>query len=317
MYINTKTNIQISVFISIYYTLKTCIKNDILIMTPTQKPLERTIFMKKLLFAAMLFLFTAGTATAAEVPIDIRVNGEYILTDTEPVIHSGVTYAPLRAISDSLGATSVMWNESEQKATVVTDNNTVSVYIGSDIAYINDLKIKMTGISFILNDRTYIPVRSMSNMFNASVNWDDKYKNVEINKNSYKLPDKVIDHTFTHDELYWMAQIINAESGGEPLAGKIAVGDVILNRVKSSMFPNTIYGVIFDRKHGVQFEPTINGSIYNSPSTESIAAAKLSLTNKSTIGNCLYFFNPKIASSSWISENRYYYTTIGDHAFYL
>ena len=115
----------------------------------------------------------------------------------------------------------------------------------------------------------------------------------------------------------WLSRIIHAESRGEPIDGKIAVGNVILNRVKSHEFPNTIYNVIFDRKPSVQFEPIINGSIYNSPGKDSIKAAKHALSGTDVAGKSLYFFNPKIATSSWISKNRPYFKTIHNHDFYL
>ena len=271
--------------------------------------------MKKLLLAFVAFILTAAGAKATEIPIDIRVNGEYIITDSEPVINSGRTYAPIRAIADSLGAERVEWDNGT--ARVEIDNKVVTVSIGSKTAYVNGSAITMHGAAFIRNNRTFIPIRAMSDIFGAEVNWDDEYKNVELNKPSVSVAKNMIDYTFTHDELYWLSRIINAESRGESMRGKIAVGDVILNRVKSTMFPNTIYGVIFDRQYGVQFEPVINGSIYNTPTTESVGAAKRSLEGQSTVGECLYFFNPLTATNSWIAQNRPYYTTIGGHAFYL
>lgn len=271
--------------------------------------------MKKLLLAFAAVFLTAGAAKASEVPVDIRVNGEYIITDTEPVINSGRTYAPIRAIADSLGAERVEWDNGTAKVEI--DNKTVTVSIGSKTAYVNGEAVTMNGSAFLHNDRTLIPVRAMSDIFGAKVGWDNEYKNVELTKASVTVAKNMIDYTFTHDELYWLSRIINAESRGESMRGKIAVGDVILNRVKSPLFPNTIYGVIFDRQYAVQFEPVINGSIYHSPTTESVGAAKLSLSNPSSVGECLYFFNPITASNSWIAQNRPYYTTIGGHVFYL
>ena len=271
--------------------------------------------MKKLLLAGAFFLLLAGNAKATEVPVDIRVNGEYIITDTEPVIRSGTTNAPIRAIADSLGAESVEWDKGTARVSI--DGKEVSVSIGSKNAFVNGKTIKMNGPAFIHNDRTLIPVRAMSDIFGARVGWDDEYKNVELTKPTVNVSKEMIDHSFTHDELYWLSRIINAESRGESMRGKIAVGDVILNRVKSPLFPNTIYGVIFDKQYAVQFEPVINGTIYFSPSADSVGAAKLSLTNPSTVGDCLYFFNPITATNSWIAQNRPYYTTIGGHVFYL
>ena len=74
--------------------------------------LKGMFLMKKLLLACVAAFLTAGAAKAAEVPVHIRVNGEYIITDTEPIISSGRTYAPIRAIADSLGAKRVEWNKS-------------------------------------------------------------------------------------------------------------------------------------------------------------------------------------------------------------
>ena len=91
--------------------------------------------------------------------------------------------------------------------------------------------------------------------------------------------------------MYWLSRIICAEAGGESLAGQVAVGNVVLNRVDSDEFPNTIHEVIFDRKHAVQFEPVSNGTVYNEPTETSVQAAKLALQGVNTAGKSLYFFN--------------------------
>jgi N-acetylmuramoyl-L-alanine amidase len=100
------------------------------------------------------------------------------------------------------------------------------------------------------------------------------------------------------------------------LTGKIAVGNVILNRVKSAEFPDCIYDVIFDDNWGIQFEPVENGSIYNTPTEESILAAKLCLDGASVVDASLYFLNPAKASNFWAIQNCIYISTIGNHQFY-
>ena len=72
----------------------------------------------------------------------------------------------------------------------------------------------------------------------------------------------------------WLSRIIYAEANTEPLLGKIAVGNVIMNRVNSSEFPDTIYSVIFDKNYGIQFTPVANGSIYNDANAECERAAR-------------------------------------------
>ncbi len=119
------------------------------------------------------------------------------------------------------------------------------------------------------------------------------------------------------NDLYWLARIIHAESQGEPYQGQVAVGNVVLNRVRSGNFPNSVYGVIFEYFGSIpQFSPVADGSIYNNPSAQSTKAADEAYWGAKPVGNALYFFNPKKAAGSWIVNNRKYMTTIGNHAFY-
>jgi N-acetylmuramoyl-L-alanine amidase len=74
--------------------------------------------------------------------------------------------------------------------------------------------------------------------------------------------------------------------------------------------------VIFDNKSGVQFTPTVNGSIYNTPSSESFLAAFEVLEGKRNAENALFFINPRYAKSSWVSRNRKYAFTLENHDFY-
>ena len=91
---------------------------------------------------------------------------------------------------------------------------------------------------------------------------------------------------------------------------------MVLNRVSSPQNHNTIYGVFFDRKHGTQFSPVSFGTIYNTPSEESVIAAKVCLEGYSLSSEALFCMNPKLATTSWISQNRPYLFTIGNHLFY-
>lgn len=117
--------------------------------------------------------------------------------------------------------------------------------------------------------------------------------------------------------LYWLSRIIHAEAGGESYNGKVAVGNVIINRVKSSDFPNTIKGVIFEYYKGIpQFSPVEEGTIYNNPSAASIQAAKDALNGVRPVGSCTYFFNPAKSAGRWIVNNKTYVMRIGNHVFY-
>jgi N-acetylmuramoyl-L-alanine amidase len=118
-------------------------------------------------------------------------------------------------------------------------------------------------------------------------------------------------------DLYWLSRIIEAEAGAEPYNGKVAVGNVILNRVSSNEFPDTIKTVIFEYYQGIpQFSPVAEGTIYNAPSQESIQAAKDALNGIRPAGNATYFFNPDKAEGRWIVKNKIYVMRIGHHVFY-
>ena len=121
----------------------------------------------------------------------------------------------------------------------------------------------------------------------------------------------------TSGDTYWLSRIIEAEAGSESYKGKVAVGNVILNRVNSKEFPNTIYNVIFEYYGNIpQFSPVQDGTIYNTPSQESVNAAKDALNGVKPVGNATYFFNPNKAKGSWIVKSKSHVTTIGGHAFY-
>lgn len=112
-------------------------------------------------------------------------------------------------------------------------------------------------------------------------------------------------------------RLVSAEAGGESLEGQLAVATTIINRVKSSNFPNTITGVITDKNWGYQYTPVLDGRI-NIPPTESAKKAVDMVLNghRSFGADVMWFVNPNKATSQWIMQNRHFYKTIGGHDFY-
>lgn len=113
------------------------------------------------------------------------------------------------------------------------------------------------------------------------------------------------------NDLYLLAKCIHAEARGEPYVGKVAVGAVILNRVASPDFPNSIYGVIYQPW---AFTAVHDGQIDLEPEAASYQAATDALNGWDPTYGCLYYYNPSTASSSWIF-NRQTVVTIGQHIF--
>ncbi len=110
-----------------------------------------------------------------------------------------------------------------------------------------------------------------------------------------------------------MARAINGEARGEPYEGQVAVGAVILNRVKDSRFPNSISGVIYQSG---AFTAVADGQI-NAPIDENSTvykAAQDALNGWDPTGGCVYYFNPDTATNGWI-WSRPHVITIGKHRF--
>ena len=114
-------------------------------------------------------------------------------------------------------------------------------------------------------------------------------------------------------DIQLMARAINGEARGEAYEGQVAVGAVILNRVKSSKFPNTIAGVIYQSG---AFTAVADGQI-NQPIAENSTvykAAQDAMNGWDPTGGCIYYFNPNTATNKWI-WSRPHVKTIGKHRF--
>lgn len=116
---------------------------------------------------------------------------------------------------------------------------------------------------------------------------------------------------YTSSDLYLLAKCIYAEARGESYTGQVAVGAVVLNRVASSQFPNTISGVIYQRH---AFTAVSDGQINLEPDKTAMNAAQDAMNGWDPTYGCLYYYNPAVATSSWIF-GRQTVTTIGKHVF--
>lgn len=275
-----------------------------------------------LLFAmlcSMMAMASMPTAAAEEIsypkgaqPIPVTLDGKQILVGKAALI-DGVTYVGLRGFCDALGV-KVDWDAKTRTAMMTKGNRSATatdgdLYIFSEgRCYYSVQKIR------IISNTMFVPVRAIAAAFGVEVSWNAQKRSVSL-KNTGIMP-KNGDSFYNPQDLYWLSRIISAEAKGESLIGQIAVGNVVLNRKESRAYPNTVYGVIFDRKNGVQFSPILNGSIYHTPTSSAVIAAKICLEGYSVDKNILFFMNPRIATNHWISQNRPYAFRIGNHVFY-
>ncbi|HHT36892.1 MAG TPA: LysM peptidoglycan-binding domain-containing protein [Firmicutes bacterium] len=127
-----------------------------------------------------------------------------------------------------------------------------------------------------------------------------------------RIPSRVYVVDFTPEERDLLARLIHAEARGESLEGQIAVGAVVINRVKSDKFPNTITEVIYQKG---QFSPISMGTMPKVPQDSAIEAAERALAGEDPTGGALFFYNPKTTAAPDFWKTRPVIKRIGNHNF--
>ena len=287
------------------------------------KHVGRGILCRLLAAAVACVLFAGSLAVGASAqgvefpkgstPTKVYLEGEEVLSG-DCVIIDSITYVPLRKFCNLFANCSITWNAKTSTATVKTADLSMTVQQNAVYIVANGHYFYTVGRVLNLGGHLYVPIRPLAKAFSEKLVWNAQARRVELTADG---PVRAVAWAnYDEDELYWLSRIISAESKGEPFLGQIAVGNVVLNRVRHSAYPNTIYGVIFDRKHGTQFSPVSFGTIYQTPTESSVIAAKICLEGYSISDSALFFLNPRIATNNWIVKNRPYDFTIGNHDFY-
>lgn len=197
-------------------------------------------------------------------------------------------------------------------ADVVTADLDLQAAVGEAYLVANGRYLYVKGGLIDLNGAVAAPVRQLAQVFNLTVDYDGENDLVLLGRQEGAEPYLASgDETYDGDTMYWLSRIINAESGNQSMEGKIAVGNVVMNRVHNPRFPDNIEDVLFQKN---QFTPAISGSIYREPNWESVVAAKLVLDGAQVTPDALFFNAAGLRS--YASRTKTYVTTIGNHAFY-
>ena len=115
----------------------------------------------------------------------------------------------------------------------------------------------------------------------------------------------------TKNDVYLLARVVYGEARGEPYRGKVAVAAVVLNRVKSPNFPNTVAGVVYQKN---AFSIVADGQINLTPDAEALSAAQDALNGVDPTGGCTFYYNPKKTSNAYMLSKTVV-TVIGNHRF--
>ena len=271
------------------------------------KKLKLFLFMT---FISAVFLFGSTLVSAANATIPVQMGN----TVLEGVLIEEKTYVSLVDFGRAVDPSAKLLSTTGGIHKISARGITVSAQLWNSYIEANGRCFYTETTCRLIDGELYVPIRPLAYVFNVDVKWNDATRSVTLVDRGGVCPSG--DKVYWDGAVLWLSRIIYAESRGEPLLGKIAVGNVVMNRVASPQYPNTIYGVIFDRKYGTQFTPVATGAIYNTPTDECIRAAKMVLEGTSVSDDILFFMNPRIATSSWISKNRPFAFSIGNHSFY-
>ncbi len=220
----------------------------------------------------------------------MKMNGKSYFSDTSPIEKNGRTYLPLRMIAEFMHA-EVSWSNADKTAVI----KQVPLYTAADgdtvasVARLYGLKPQ--------------DLKEYNGFNDGALQAGSKVKVV--------IP-SVIAERDKYESLYLLAKLVTAEAGDEPLKGQIAVGDVVMNRVSSELFPDTIHDVIYAQG---QFTPAMNGDLDKiKPGNTAILAASLAFNGERVVKDALYFFNPKRSRNAYL-DSLQVIANIGNHRF--
>ena len=269
-------------------------------------------FMKKIILILTFIMMISSMSSAVEVETSVTLNGHYIQGDENHLLINDRVYVVARTITDALNQ-DIEWLEETQQVKITDETSTLLLTIDDNTAYVNEEVYTFDASPFILNGRTYIPIRMVSELLGCQVNWVDSTFTVEITKEDFELdPQYIYERPYTDEDLLWLSRIVDVESDYNSIAMKLGIANVVLNRVNDPRFPNTVAEVIFDDTYATQFPPAHKSSFASlEPSILSILASKKALEGYNNIGSSLYFNNSPFRSRAddlfKIIDGEYFY----------
>lgn len=263
---------------------------------------------KILLFTIIAALSISGVAFAGETYVSIN---DTLITDNDLVIEaSDVLYGSAAAISDRMGL-DYTWHDSANLLVIEVDGSYISYALNTDLVNTNN-KYENMGLNTIaVNNRLYVPLDSLAEKLGFTYTWDKDWFKVNLASERLTFSQgEIRTLEYTEEDVLWLARIVNVEARGGSVNKKIAVANVVLNRVKSDRFPNTIKEVLFQKG---QFPPAYYSYFATSePVASSFEAARRALMGEIVAENCLFFNNRPFKSKA----DDFYKLIEGDYFYY-
>lgn len=251
------------------------------------------------------------TEPVVQVDSGLLIDGRPAPLELNRRAENGTTYVSLSVMAKQLEpAAQVTWDGATM--TVTTPKLSLTAQAGELYMVANGryLYVQET-VQNLGGGQISVPLRTVAKAFGAAVGYNSSTGVVTVTKGSGTILDG--DSFYNQDDLFWLSRVIHRESGNQPTKGKMAVGNVVLNRVANPAFPNSVEGVLAQKN---QFSSYATGAMAKTkPSQASTIAAKLVLDGgevEETKG-ALFFDSSR---NSWASRNKTYVATIGNHKFY-
>lgn len=272
------------------------------------------------LVAVLLVTILLVISPAAAAGTPIFVNGEPLILEAPSITVDGRVFVPVRDLADALEANLVFY---EDVAVTLTHGvHRAALRVDNPAAVINGATETIAEIPFIAHQRIYVPLRLTAESLGFAVEWDADTQSINITKEDPVVMAGALAGpaegeggqahvTYTDEEFELLARVINAEAYSEPFEGKVAVGNVIINRVQHPKFPNTIKDVVYAPN---QFTVVTNGHINRQVRPDSYEAAREALYGVDRTQGALYFYNPRVSTSSFW-RSRPVTVEIGNHRF--
>ena len=264
------------------------------------------------LFALVISGFISVDSEDFNIPV--YLHGIMVLEGT---VIDEVTYVSLSAFLNGIRMEAdIYWDESTNTATITNEYLELIAAFGDLYIYANGRYLYVPDGVLKRNELLMVPLCVIARVFNVGLVWseDEMCLSVTLDMSEFEILEHGSTFYDAHD-LNWLSRVISAEARDQSLKGMIAVGNVVLNRVEYPEFPDTIHGVIFDVRHGIQFH-VIEGAIFAEPTQKAIIAAKISLEGYNVVYDAMFFVNPTIGATAWFNRTRTFVMTIGCHNFF-
>ncbi|MCT4661094.1 MAG: stalk domain-containing protein [Tissierellales bacterium] len=248
--------------------------------------------LKKIVAVACFLLAIGGSSVQAEdQSIGLMINEDSIKLTKELVINEDKTYISTRQFAELMGY-DVEWKDETKEIIFKNEKAELIISTSEPKVIYNGFEIEVDDMPLLEAEGSFLPIRSIGQFLGCSVEWDEKTRSVKLSQEGLVVnPEYIIQKkTYTDEELQLLSRIVDVESGDRTIELRLAVANVVLNRVKSSRFPNSVKDVVYQVDVHKQFPPAHKSNFLTRAVDDlSIEAARRALEGENNIENCLFF----------------------------